>query len=113
MSKRKSDAFQQQIDEACTAMQNLKIPPSIQLQVRENMIQTRATLDQQEELEKFLALISPSLKHKVSICIFSKILVRNRRFQFIIEKKLLELQNMKQSLKKILVEDSKLKAEVE
>jgi hypothetical protein len=80
MSTRKSTEFQLQVDMAYTAMNNLKIPLRLQEKVINNLIQTYATLDQQQELSKFLSMISPSLKHKVGVSIFSKILIKNRRF---------------------------------
>lgn len=62
------------MDTANTAMNNMHIPDTIQDEVREFMIYIQATQDQQEELQKFLQMISPSLKQKVAICIFTKVL---------------------------------------
>ena len=61
-------------------MKNLKIPGQMQKNVREFIIYTQATQDQQYELQKFLDMISPSLKQKVAISIFS-VAIKNKRIK--------------------------------
>ncbi|CAI2376170.1 unnamed protein product [Moneuplotes crassus] len=85
MSK-KSVKFQQQQDTCNTAMANMKIPQITRKKVREYLLNTQSTQDQQEELNDFLKNISPSLRMKVSVHIFSDILRNNKVFSFIIEK---------------------------
>ena len=52
----------------------MNVPPSIQGSVRDFIIFTQATQEQQEELRKFLEMISPSLKQKVAVQIFSGVI---------------------------------------
>lgn len=85
MSK-KSVKFQQQQDISNTAMQNMQIPQSTRRKVREYLLNTQSTQDQQEELEGFLKNISPSLRFKVSVHIFSDVLKNNKVFAYLIEK---------------------------
>lgn len=46
-------------------MKNMKLPQVLQNEVREFMSQTYSNLDNQRELDKFLSIISPSLKQSV------------------------------------------------
>lgn len=91
ISSRKGAAFQEQIDIANTAMKNMKVPHSFQTQVREFLIFTAGTKDQQQELKKFLDMISPSLKIKVAIFIFANIVVKNKKFKTVFESRLAEI----------------------
>jgi hypothetical protein len=50
MSNRKSQWFQHQIDNANTSMRNMKIPKYLEERIRDYLIYTQATQDQQEEL---------------------------------------------------------------
>ena len=61
-ANRRQTAFEAKIDQANAAMQNMDIPRDIQSNVRDFIIFTEATQEQQEELDKFLNMISPSLK---------------------------------------------------
>mgnify|MGYP006289650109 CR=1 FL=1 len=70
MSK-KTVKFQEQYDTANTAMKNMSLSNKIQDDVRQFLINTQATQEQQEELKDFLANISPSLRNKVLEHIFS------------------------------------------
>jgi len=71
---KKQVKFQEQIDTANTAMKNLVIGPEVQQEVRNYFLFTQVTLDEQQELEKFLELLSPSLKLEVTIHIFAKLM---------------------------------------
>ena len=51
---RKDTKFQEQIDTANTAMKNLKLPAKTQRMVKDFMLSTQSTFDQQQELNKFL-----------------------------------------------------------
>jgi hypothetical protein len=46
-------------------MKNMKLPQVLQNEVREFMTLTYSNLDNQRELDKFLQIISPSLKQQV------------------------------------------------
>lgn len=85
MSK-KSVKFLQQLDTVNTAMKNMQIPSHTQTQVREYLLNTQSTQDQQEELEGFLKNISPSLRFKVSVHIFSDVLKENKVISSLLKK---------------------------
>jgi len=74
---RKSTMFQAKVDTANTAMDNIMLPHHLQGKIRDYFLFTQATLDQQVELDKFLELISPSLKLKVYRHIFTEVLQGN------------------------------------
>jgi len=71
---KKQVKFQEQVDTANTAMINLEICSEIQEKVRNYFLFTQVTLDEQQELEKFLRLLSPSLKLEVTIHIFASLM---------------------------------------
>lgn len=85
MSK-KSMKFQRQQDTSNTAMQNMQIPGVTRRKVREYLLNTQSTQDQQEELNDFLKNISPSLRFEVSVYIFAEVLQKNQVFSFLIKK---------------------------
>ena len=60
-----------------TAMKNLKLPAKTQRMVKDFMLSTQSTFDQQQELNKFLEMISPSLRFMVSSHIYTKMIVGN------------------------------------
>ena len=66
-------------------MNNLKISNSIQNDVRDYFQFTQSTLLQQQELNIFLDLISPSLKIKIQRIIFIDILQRNQIISQVIQ----------------------------
>jgi hypothetical protein len=78
---RKSAQFQENLDTANTAMKNMKLPEDLQLKVISFIISTRSTSDNQNELDQFLHLLSPSLKLAVIKEIFVKVLSGNKIFQ--------------------------------
>jgi hypothetical protein len=78
---RKSQMFQEQVDNANTAMKSMTINMQYQDEIREFIITTQGTKDQQDELAKFLDMISPSLKQKVAIKIFSRVVLLNKRLK--------------------------------
>lgn len=84
MSK-KSVKFQKQQDTCNTAMTNMMIPHLTRKKVREYLLNTQSTQDQQEELNDFLKNISPSLRFKVSVHIFSDVLKNNKVFSILIQ----------------------------
>ena len=79
MSSRKSTEFQEQVDVANTAMKTIRLPNEAQAQVRTYLITTQGTHHEQKELREFIDIISPSLKEKVAVSIFEKVVRRNRR----------------------------------
>ena len=52
------------------------------------MIQTQGTKSEQNQLKQFLEMISPSLRERVSILIFSKVIRKNKRFKQVFSTKL-------------------------
>jgi hypothetical protein len=81
---RKSVKFTGQIDSSNTAMSNMGLCGPVKHKVRMYLLNTQATQDQQEELEDFLNNISPSLKFKVLVHIFSGTLRSNFVFSYLI-----------------------------
>lgn len=65
------------IDVANTAMDNIHLPGELRQKVREYFQKVQTTQSQQDELDKFLEQISPSLKMKVQSQIFSTVLLKN------------------------------------
>mmetsp|Transcript_36982 Transcript_36982/g.35697 ORF Transcript_36982/g.35697 Transcript_36982/m.35697 type:complete len:132 (-) Transcript_36982:1846-2241(-) len=76
--QKKQTDFQNKVDTANTAMKNIDLDSKVQGDVRDYFIFTQSTLDQQQDLNRFLELISPSLKIKVQRCVFLKILKSNK-----------------------------------
>jgi Na+-transporting NADH:ubiquinone oxidoreductase subunit NqrC len=93
-SGRKQAKFQKQIDVANTAMKQMDLPPKFQTKVQEFLIQTQGTKSEQDQLKEFLDMISPSLREKVSILIFSKVIQKNKRFSHVFKKKKEQLTKM-------------------
>ncbi|CAI2372633.1 unnamed protein product [Moneuplotes crassus] len=63
---RKASIFQEKLETANETMKNLKIPVNIQDDVKSYLTYTQSTLDHQNELDKFLTMLSPSLKREIS-----------------------------------------------
>jgi hypothetical protein len=74
MAGRRQAKFQKQIDNANTAMNDMGIPNNVQGEIREFLVLIQSTREQQEELVKFYETISPSLKSKVAVEIFSSVI---------------------------------------
>lgn len=64
-------------------MKNIRLPQKLSAEIRDYLVFTQSTLDQQQELDKFLSLISPSLKLKVSWQIFEGVIKQNPVFKTI------------------------------
>ena len=62
-------------------MKNIRLPQKLSAEIRDYLVFTQSTLDQQQELDKFLSLISPSLKLKVSWQIFEGVIKQNPVFK--------------------------------
>ena len=90
----------------------MKVPTSTQDEVRKYLILIQATQDQQAELAKFLDMISPSLKQKVAVSIFSTILKRNKRFDRVFTKRYDEMLASNALLNKRLKENPLLRDKV-
>ena len=65
------------MDVANTAMKNMELPKEAQNEVRFYLITTQGTQYEQDQLLKFLQMISPSLKEQVSIEIFTGTVKKN------------------------------------
>jgi len=74
---RNGSAEQQVIDTANTAMANVKLSKKLRAQIRDYFKKVVATLSQQDELNSFLMLISPSLSLRVQSHMFEKVLKVN------------------------------------
>jgi len=59
----------------------MHLPSNFQDEVREFLIFTHGTKDEQQELKNFLKMISPSLKEQVAIFIFANVVVINPRLK--------------------------------
>ena len=77
---RKSSLFQDKIDTVNTAMKNMKLPEKTQKKVVDYIVSTQSTLDNQQEMDSFLKMISPSLRLEVTSYIFSLIVCKNPLF---------------------------------
>mmetsp|Transcript_3540 Transcript_3540/g.5333 ORF Transcript_3540/g.5333 Transcript_3540/m.5333 type:complete len:150 (+) Transcript_3540:1829-2278(+) len=78
---RKQQRFQDKIDVANTSMFNMKLPASLQEEIRAFMTQTSSNLDNQKELDTFMLMISPSLRTKVTKYIFINAIQKNPIFR--------------------------------
>lgn len=77
---KKVAAFQEKLDTVNTAMNNMHIPNETMKKVQNYIMSTQGTLENQQEMEDFLELISPSLRLEVTKHIFSQIVVTNSLF---------------------------------
>ena len=68
---RKQASFHEKVENATSTMRNMSIPENIQNSVLSYLISTQQTLDQQQEFDNFLKLLSPSLRFEVTKYIFS------------------------------------------
>ena len=78
---RKAAVFQEKMEYASETMKNLKIPEDIQDEVKSYLTYTQSTLDHQKDLDVFLNMLSPSLKHQVSVHIFHDTISMNNCFK--------------------------------
>lgn len=63
---KKSSEYTKQIDEANFSMDKIMLPKDLADNIRDYLVTTQSKADQQNELNKFLAMISPNIKLKVS-----------------------------------------------
>ena len=78
---RKTSDFQAKLDNANDAMKNLNIPDAIKDDVKYYISYTQSTLDHQNELDSFLAMLSPSLKQRVVRHIFYDTILKTSVFE--------------------------------
>jgi len=83
---RRSNEFQEKVDTANTAMSNINLPDPLQAKVRDYFLFTQPTLEQQQELNKFMALLSPNLIQNIQQHIFKDVLARNEIVQVIVDR---------------------------
>lgn len=95
---KKSNNFQEQLEKAHDAMNNLSMPDGIKSDVKYYLTYTRSTLDHQQELDSFLLMISPSLRQRVTHHIFHDTIGNNRIFSGNEEVLKLILPNLKMKL---------------
>jgi CRP-like cAMP-binding protein len=67
---RKSSLFQEKVENANEAMKNLKMPALVRDDIEHYLSYTQSAQNHQKELDEFLMMLSPSLKQKVTSCIF-------------------------------------------
>lgn len=77
---RKSSNFQEKLENATTTMKSLNIPEPLQKTVQQYLTSTQSTLEQQTEFDKFLSLLSPSLRIQITKHIFQAALLSNDVF---------------------------------
>ena len=77
---KKSTSFQEKLDNANETMKNLKIPPTLQDEVKAFFTFTQNTQNHQVELKVFMETLSPSLKQKVIASIFQEVITVNPIF---------------------------------
>ena len=82
---RKATAFQGKLDTANGAMKHLGLDEKLQVQITGFLTYSKSLLESQEELEEFMSMISPSLRHRVLKHIFSDALITNPVFNNKIE----------------------------
>ena len=85
------------VDTANTTMKTIDLDADVQGEVRDYFHFTRATLSQQEELNKFIALISPSIKLKIQRHVFLSKLQNNEVLNMVSEQ--LKIYDLNSSLK--------------
>lgn len=78
---RKSTSFQEKVENAHSAMKNLAVPEDIQENVQKYLDYTQSTSDHQVELDRFLKMISPSLRELVVKHISKEAIMKNAIFK--------------------------------
>lgn len=73
----KTSKFHEQLDTANQAMTNIGLPLDLQTKVLDYISYTYSSRDQQEELNSFFDMLSPSLKQEISMNLFREILLSN------------------------------------
>jgi len=82
---RRSQIYQDRLDSANTVMANIKLDDWTQDEIREFFQKTLTTRGEQEDFDKFLLLIAPSLRLKVQNHIFKERFKKNKVIQFTIK----------------------------
>ncbi|CDW83695.1 cyclic nucleotide-binding protein [Stylonychia lemnae] len=82
----KSSKFQEQMDIANTAMKNIKLSLQLRNEVCYYLLMTRTTQDQQEEFQRFLDDISPSLRIEIQNEIFMIAIKKNELLMLVASK---------------------------
>lgn len=77
---RKATTFQEKIENAHSAMKSLAVPENIQEQVQKYLDYTQSTSDHQQELNRFLIMLSPSLKEIIVNHISQQAVSKNKVF---------------------------------
>lgn len=77
---RKGQQFFEKIQVALTSMKNMHLPKGIQQDTIDFLSKTQSHLDNKNELDAFMKILSPSLKTAVQGFIFRSAIVANRIF---------------------------------
>jgi hypothetical protein len=75
----KATKFQEKMEYAHDSMKNMKIPEKLQSKVKSYLSYTHNTQDHQQDMDKFLNMLSPSLKSQVSRYIFYDAIAKNSK----------------------------------
>jgi hypothetical protein len=106
---RKENEFQEKIDTSNTAMKNLNHPDDLQDEVRESLLFTQSTLEQQQEMAKFFQMISSSLKVEVSQQIFYSVAKQNDIIIYLVNSQVLEFSKTLPKYKNMAKRDNILR----
>lgn len=80
LSKKTTD-FQEKLDTVNTSMKNMKLPEDKQAVIREFIVSSHNFLGAQQEMQKFLNTLSPSLKTEVTRHIFGIMTAKSSLFK--------------------------------
>ena len=77
----KSTKFQEKMEEVHEIMKNIRITDKLQDEIKTYITHTHTTLDHQQDLDKFLGMLSPSLKQEVDRQMFYEAISLNSVFR--------------------------------
>ena len=78
---RKSAILNEKLDTASSAMMKLQISDPVQNKIKEYLLVTQSSWDQQKDMETFMSMLSPSLKLEVTREIFDDCFLENKVFE--------------------------------
>lgn len=78
---RKTAILNEKLDTASSAMMKLQISDPVQNKIKEYLVVTHSSWDQQKNMEEFMQMLSPSLKLEVTREIFDDCILENKVFE--------------------------------
>ena len=78
---KKTSALNDKLDNASSTMMKLQISDKVQRKAKEYLLSTHSSWDQQEDMEVFMSMLSPSLKLEVTREIFHDCIIENSIFE--------------------------------